>query len=132
MKKLFYMITTVAIAASFASCNKIEQDNNTTPVETPAVDGTTTLTISAASPQTKTYLYGDGDTKNTHWTKGDVVTLFGLEDKTVTATASHADSAKETVDFTFAGWPAAITPAYLVFDGPLAEQAEGNSVVSPI
>ena len=134
MKKLFYMITTVAIAASFASCNKIEQDNNTTPVETPAVNGTTTLTISATSPQTKTYLVDNADktAKNTNWTKGDVVTLFGLEDKTVTATASNAGNASATVDFTFAGWPAAITPAYLVFDGPLAEQAENNSVVSPI
>ena len=128
------MITTVAIAASFASCNKIEQDNNTTPVETPAVDGTTTLTISATSPQTKTYLVDNADktAKNTNWTKGDVVTLFGLEDKTVTATASNAGNASPTVDFTFAGWPAAITPAYLVFDGPLAEQTEGNSVVSPV
>ena len=55
MKKLFYMISAVAIAASFASCNKVEQENNT-PVVTPAVDGTTTLTISAAVPQTKTNL----------------------------------------------------------------------------
>lgn len=134
MKKLFYMITTVAIAASFASCNKIEQDNSTTPVEAPAVDGTTTLTISATSPQTKTYLVDNADNtaKNTNWTKGDVVTLFGLEDKAVTATASNAGNASATVDFTFAGWPAAITPAYLVFDGPLAEQTGGNSVVSPV
>ena len=128
------MITTVAIAASFASCNKIEQDNSTTPVEAPAVDGTTTLTISATSPQTKTYLVDNADNtaKNTNWTKGDVVTLFGLEDKAVTATASNAGNASATVDFTFAGWPAAITPAYLVFDGPLAEQTGGNSVVSPV
>lgn len=133
------MITTVAIAASFASCNKVEQDNNTTPMETPAVDGTTTLTISATSsatsPQTKTYLVdndADKTAKNTNWTKGDVVTLFGLEDKTVTATASNSGNASKTVDFTFAGWPAAITPEYLVFDGPLAEQAGDNSVVSPI
>lgn len=127
------MISAVALMASFASCNKVEQENNT-PVVTPAVDGTTTLTISATSPQTKTYLVDNADktAKNTNWTKGDVVTLFGLEDKTVTATASNAGNASATVDFTFAGWPAAITPAYLVFDGPLAEQAEGNSVVSPI
>lgn len=129
------MITTVAIAASFASCNKIEQDNNTTPVETPAVDGTTTLTISATSPQTKTYLVDNADktAKNTNWTKDDLVTLFGLEDKTVTATAKNTTgSAAATLDFVFSGWPAAITPGYLVFDGPLAEQAEDNSVVSPI
>lgn len=133
MKKLFYMISAVAIAASFASCNKIEQDNNTTPVETPAVDGTTTLTISATSPQTKTYLVDNGDTKNTNWTKDDLVTLFGLEDKTVTATAKNTTgSAAATLDFVFSGWPAAITPAYLVFDGPLAKQPEGNSVVSPV
>ena len=135
MKKLFYMITTVAIAASFASCNKIEQDNSTTPVEAPAVDGTTTLTISATSPQTKTYLVDNADktAKNTNWTKDDLVTLFGLEDKTVTATAKNTTgSAAATLDFVFSGWPAAITPGYLVFDGPLAKQTEGNSVVSPV
>ena len=71
MKKLFYMITTVVIAASFASCNKIEQDNNT-PVETPAVDGTTTLTISATVPQTKTNL----NKGTVRWSAGDVIAVL--------------------------------------------------------
>lgn len=126
------MISAVAIAASFASCNKVEQENNT-PVVTPAVDGTTTLTISATSPQTKTYLVDNGDTKNTNWTKDDLVTLLGLEDKTVTATAKNTTgSAAATLDFVFSGWPAAITPGYLVFDGPLAEENKDNAVVSPV
>ena len=52
MKKLFYMISAVALMASFASCNKIEQEN------APVADGTTTLTVSATVPQTKTYMNG--------------------------------------------------------------------------
>lgn len=124
------MISTVAFMASFASCNKMEQGN--TPAEAPSIDGTTTITVSATVPQTKTYLNGG----NTFWTKGDIVTLMGRYEASVveTATAS-AEATQGTNNFTFEKWPVAATPEFLVFDGPLAYDEEnygGNKVMAPV
>ena len=77
MKKLFYMISAVALMASFASCNKMVQDNNTPATdETPATDGTTTLTLSASVQQSQ------GQTK-TYWnsTEGGLCTPSGVRCK---------------------------------------------------
>lgn len=130
MKKFFYMISTVAFMASFASCNKMEQGN--TPAEAPSIDGTTTITVSATVPQTKTYLK-DG---KTFWTKGDIVTLMGRDEASVVATATaSADGTQETSNFIFENWPVAATPEFLVFDGPLAYDVEnygGNKVMAPV
>ena len=130
MKKFFYMISTVAFMASFASCNKMEQGN--TPAETPSIDGTTTITVSATVPQTKTYL----NKGNTFWTQGDIVTLMGRDEASVVATATaSADATLATNNFTFENWPVAATPEFLVFDGPLAYDEEnygGNKVMAPV
>lgn len=128
MKKLFYMISTVALMASFASCNKIEQGN--TPAETPSVDGTTTLTVSATVPQTKTYM----NKGKTLWTKGDIVTLLA-EDGVSAVSSNEISGAVETSDFIFNNWPSAVTPKFLVFNGPLAYDEEnygGNKVMAPV
>lgn len=130
MKKFFYMISTVAFMASFASCNKMEQGN--TPAEAPSIDGTTTITVSATVPQTKTYLK-EG---KTFWTSGDIVTLMGRDEASVVATATaSAEATQETNNFTFEKWPVAATPEFLVFDGPLAYNEEnyaGNKVMAPV
>ena len=70
MKKLFYMISAVALMASFASCNKIEQGN--TSAEAPSIDGTTTITVSATVPQTKTYISGNV----VRWSADDVIAIL--------------------------------------------------------
>ena len=119
MKKLFYMITTVVIAASFASCNKIEQDNNT-PVETPAVDGTTTLTISATVPQTKTNL----NKGTVRWSAGDVIAVLAKGYESVRS--ASVSSAVPTFDFTVEGWPAGVTPQYAAFTGPYTSDENYN------
>lgn len=128
MKKFFYMISTVAFMASFASCNKMEQGN--TPAEAPSIDGTTTITVSATMPQTKTYLNGG----KTFWTKGDIVTLLA-EDGVSAVSSNEIPSAVETSDFIFNNWPSAVTPKFIVFNGPLAETEEfhkGNKVMPPV
>lgn len=119
MKKLFYMITTVVIAASFASCNKIEQDNNT-PVETPAVDGTTTLTISATVPQTKTNL----NKGTVRWSAGDVIAVLAEGYESVRS--ASVSSAAATFDFIVEGWPAGVTPQYAAFTGPYTSDENYN------
>ena len=109
------MISAVAIAASFASCNKVEQDNNT-PVETPAVDGTTTLTISAAVPQTKTNL-NEGTVR---WSADDVIAVLAKGYEPVRSLP--VDAAAATFDFTVEGWPAGVTPQYAAFTGPYTQE----------
>ena len=105
MKKLFYMISAVALMASFASCNKIEQEN------APAADGTTTLTVSATVPQTKTYING-GLVK---WVTDDVVKVFASDGTSVMSQPTTA--ASSTYDFTVSGWTVGKTPLYAVFNG---------------
>ena len=132
MKKLFYMISAVALMASFASCNKIEQGN--TSAETPSVDGTTTITVSASVPQTKVLFMGK-DQNKLRWTSGDLVTLFGENGSSLTSTAPETGA---TSNFTFAGWPAEDTPRYLVYNGALLDEIEegqlqsGSSVRPPV
>ena len=118
MKKLFYMISAVALMASFASCNKIEQGN--TSAETPSVDGTTTITVSASVPKTKV-LFMEKDQNTLRWTSGDVVTLFGENGSSLTSTAQETGT---NSNFTFAGWPAEDTPRYLVYNGALLDEIE--------
>lgn len=105
MKKLFYMISAVAVMASSASCNKIEQEN------TPAADGTTTLTVSATVPQTKTYWSGG----NVKWVTNDVVKVFASDGTSVMSQPTTA--ASSTYDFTVSGWTVGKTPLYAVFNG---------------
>lgn len=110
------MISAVALMASFASCNKIEQENTSTdntPVETPVVGETTTLTVSAAIPDTKTYLNG-GYVK---WLGGDVITVFA-SDGTAKRSDAVTGSAAATYDFTVTGWDAAKIPLYALAAGP--------------
>lgn len=109
------MISAVAIAASFASCNKVEQENNT-PVVTPAVDGTTTLTISAAVPQTKTNL-NEGTVR---WSADDVIAVLAKGYEPVRSLP--VDAAAATFDFTVEGWPAGVTPQYAAFTGPYTKE----------
>ena len=92
MKKLFYMISAVALMASFASCNKMEQGN--TPTETPAADATTTITVSADVPQTKTNL-NQGIVR---WSKGDVIAVLAKGYDPVMS--SEVDAASEKYNFT--------------------------------
>ena len=96
MKKFFYMISTVAFMASFASCNKMEQGN--APAEAPSIDGTTTITVSATVPQTKVLFMGK-DQNKLRWTSGDLVTLFGENGSSLTSTAPETGP---TSNFTFA------------------------------
>ena len=132
MKKLFYMISTVAFMASFASCNKIQQGNPS--AETPSGDGTTTITVSASVPQTKVLFMGK-DQNNLRWTSNDIVTLFGENGTALTATAPATAA---TANFTFKDWPADDTPKYLVFNGALSDGIEegklqsGNAVRHPV
>ena len=115
MKKLFYLITAAAMMASFASCGKIDHGNAPTEeptIETPSTDGTTTLTISAHTPQLKTYLSG-GSTK---WVKGDLITVFA-EDGT-SAKSDEVSEPKDNYNFKFAGWTTGKTPKYALAVGP--------------
>ena len=115
MKKLFYLITAAAMMASFASCGKIDHGNAPTEeptIETPSTDGTTTLTISAHTPQLKTYLSG-GSTK---WVKGDLITVFA-EDGT-SAKSDAVSEAQDDYNFKFAGWTTGMTPKYALAVGP--------------
>ena len=90
MKKLFYMISTVALMASFASCNKMEQGNDPVTdgpqVETPSADGTVTLNVLAAAPQTKVYMSAG----HTRWVKDDVITVFAPDGYSVVSDAVAA------------------------------------------
>lgn len=106
MKKLFYMISAVALMASFASCNKIEQEN------TPVADGTTTLTVSATVPQTKTNL-SNGIVR---WSANDVIAVLAEGYESVMS--SLVPSACETHDFSVQGWYPGVTPQYAAFTGP--------------
>lgn len=132
MKKFFYMISTVAFMASFASCNKMEQGN--TPAEAPSIDGTTTITVSATVPQTKVLFMGK-DQQTLRWTSGDLVTLFGENGTALTSTAQTTATSNS---FTFAGWPVEDTPKYLVYNGPSSNEVEegklqsGNAVRPPV
>lgn len=132
MKKFFYMISTVAFMASFASCNKMEQGN--TPAEAPSIDGTTTITVSATVPQTKVLFMGK-DQQTLRWTSGDLVTLFGENGTALTSTAPET---APSINFTFAGWPVEDTPKYLVYNGPSSNEVEegklqsGNAVRPPV
>ena len=109
MKKLLYMISAVALMASSASCNKIEQEN------APAADGTNTLTVSATVPQTKTYFNG-GLVK---WVGADVITVFA-EDGTAVRSDAVTGSAVATYNFTVTGWDPAKTPLYALAAGPVS------------
>lgn len=132
MKKFFYMISTVAFMASFASCNKMEQGN--TPAEAPSIDGTTTITVSATVPQTKVIFLGK-DQQTLRWTSGDLVTLFGENGTALTSTAPNTATSN---NFTFSGWPVEDTPKYLVYNGPSSNEVEegklqnGNAVRPPV
>ena len=113
------MISAVALMASFASCNKMEQGNN--PAEAPSVDGTTTITVSATVPQTKVIFDGTNALK---WSSGDMVTLFG---ENGTSQTSSAPETAATSNFTFTDWPTSDTPKYLVYNGSLSDNVgEGN------
>ena len=105
MKKLFYLITAAAMMASFASCGKIEHEN------TPA-DGTTTLTISAHTPQLKTYL----SSGVVNWVANDIITVFA-EDGT-SAKSDAVGKAQESYNFKFEGWTTGKTPKYALAVGP--------------
>ena len=119
MKKLFYMISAVALMASFASCNKVEQENTSTdntPVETPVVGETTTITVSAAIPDTKTY-WNNGQVK---WLRGDMIKVLAEDGTAVMSNSMVYDDvvtgASSTYDFTVAEWPSDKTPLYAVFN----------------
>ena len=110
MKKLFYMISAVALMASFASCNKIEQGN--TSAEAPSIDGTTTITVSATVPQTKTYISGNV----VRWSADDVIAI--LAEKYDPVRSEPIEKSAETHDFTINGWYEGVTPQYAAFTGP--------------
>ena len=124
MKKLFYMISLAAFMASVASCGKIEQENviSDNPVnqdtqleqkdDNALKEGTTTLTICARIPQTKTYMT---DT-TLNWSKGDVITVVAPDIAVRSDTTSEGLKVKE--EFTISGWPANVTPVYALFTGP--------------
>ena len=120
MKKLFYMITVAAFMASIASCGKLEQENTPSDgpvVEAPSADGTTTLTIAAGLPQTKTYWYtgselGEGVPGEVRWSSTDVITVLGVG---ASAKSSKSSGAKAVENFEVQGWPADVTPLYAVF-----------------
>ncbi len=118
MKKLFYVISTVALMASFASCNKIEQEN--TPVGTPSEDGTTTLTVSATVPQTKTNL----NNGKVRWSSGDVISI--LAEGYDLVRSSEVDVAAERFNFTVENWYAGVTPEYAAFTGPFTDEENFN------
>ena len=110
------MISTVALMASFASCNKIEQGN--TPAETPSVDGTTTLTVSATVPQTKTNLsVNENGESVVRWSAGDVIAVLAKGYDPVMS--SEVDAASEEYNFTVNGWYADVTPEYATFTAPV-------------
>ena len=117
MKKLFYMISTVALMASFAACNKMEQGNDPVTdgpqVETPSADGTVTLNVLAAAPQTKVYMSGG----HTLWVTGDVITVFAPDGYSVVSDAVAA--AADAYNFTVTGWEAGKTPSIALAAGPL-------------
>lgn len=106
--------------ASFASCGKLEQENTPSDgpvVETPSADGTTTLTIAAGLPQTKTYWYtgselGEGVPGEVRWSSTDVITVLGVG---ASAKSSKSSGAKAVENFEVQGWPADVTPLYAVF-----------------
>ena len=75
-------------------------------------EGTTTLTICARIPQTKTYLT---DT-TLNWSKGDVITVVAPDIAVRSDTTSEGLKVKE--EFTISGWPANVTPVYALFTGP--------------
>lgn len=113
------MISAVALMASFASCNKIEQENTSTdntPVETPVVGETTTITVSAAIPDTKTY-WNNGQVK---WLRGDMIKVLAEDGTAVMSNSMVYDDvvtgASSTYDFTVAEWPSDKTPLYAVFN----------------
>ncbi len=115
MKKLFYIISVVAFMASFASCGKIEQENNPADeptIEAPSVDGTTTLTISADITQTKTVW--DKTNSIVKWSKDDIITVLA---QGASAKSSACASSVETENFTVTGWPADVVPQYAAFTG---------------
>ena len=120
MKKLFYFISVAAFMASFASCGKIDQENTQADgpvVETPSADGTTTLTIAAGLPQTKTYWYtgpelGEGVSGEVRWSNTDVITVLGVG---ASAKSSKSSGSKAVENFEVQGWPADVTPLYAVF-----------------
>lgn len=117
------MISAVALMASFASCNKIEQENTSTdntPVETPVVGETTTITVSAAVPQTKTYL----KSKVVRWSSDDVIAILAEGYESVRS--SVVPSSCETYDFTVEGWYTGVTPQYAAFTGPYTSDEHYN------
>ena len=103
MKKLFYFVSVAAFMASFTSCGKIDQ-------ETPSTDGTTTLTISASTPATKTFW--DQEVEEVKWSKDDVVTVLG---KDASVKSSKSSGSVSSENFTVEGWPTGVTPLYAVF-----------------
>ena len=108
MKKLFYLISMIALMGSVVSCDKLNDANT-------SVDGFTTLKISASVPQTdmtKTYLK---DSK-VQWTANDVITV--LAPGTDPVMSSLCSGAAETCDFEVQNWPETVTPLYAVFNGP--------------
>lgn len=116
MKKLFYIISVVAFMASFASCGKIEPENNPADeptIEAPSVDGTTTLTISADITQTKTVW--DNTNSIVKWSQDDIITVLA---QGASAKSSACASSVETENFTVTGWPADVVPQYAAFTGP--------------
>lgn len=113
------MISAVALMASFASCNKIEQGNNT-PVVTPAVDGTTAFTISAAVPQTKTYIKDNV----VRWSANDVIAI--LAEKCDPVRSERIENSAEKHDFTINGWYEGVTPQYAAFTGPYTSDDNYN------
>ena len=113
MKKLFYMISVAAFMASFASCGKLEQENTPSDgpvVETPSADGTTTLTIAAGLPQTKTYW--DQETEEVKWSNSDVITVLAPG---ASVKSSKSSGLIAVENFTVEGWPADVKPLYAVF-----------------
>lgn len=116
MKKLFYMISAVALMASFASCNKIEQGN--TPAETPSAEGTTTITVSADIPQTRTNLSENENGESVvRWSAGDVISVLASGYDPVVS--SEVEAASETHNFVVNGWYADVTPQYAAFTAPI-------------
>ena len=121
MKKLFYIISLAAFMASVASCMEMDLDSNPAangPSDTQVnqndetAEGTTTLTICARVPQTKTYLT---DT-TVNWSKGDVITVVAPDIAVRSDTTSEGLKVKE--EFTISEWPAGVTPIYALFTGP--------------
>lgn len=110
MKKLFYLISMIALMGSVVSCDKLNDANT-------SVDGLTTLKISASVPQTKTFING-GLVK---WSTSDVITALAPGVAAASVAVPEPEEGQDFLDkfdFTVPEWPETAVPQYAVYSGP--------------